>query len=615
MTTTLSPSRSPPPKRLKTQQTKELLDVTEAPVNALFVPPTEIEIDTAPTPTPAKGKKPKHNRPPRPPKAQTKKERRRRPLPEAFSPADVLWHDIKDFLGEDYVQGVIGRGEHEEWDAPEELGPWEIVEVRAGGWTRGGESLSLYTSPSTSKKWAIITPFAHPGDLIRVKIHKHDRLHCLADLVEILEYSSDFRGGEGDRRVNPEGGCKYFGECGGCQLQPLPYSLQLEHKLQTVSLAYTRFSTLPPHLVPTILPTIGSPKQWGYRTKITPHFDAPPRWARNRLDKAKDGGEDEFAMVEQEVAQEIECNVGFERKGKPGVLDIEECPIATPVLNAQMALSRPVIKSTITSYKKGATILLRDALAPPDPLPTAEHPWDAEKHVETEADHVAVTDHKQQVYERVGPWLFSFTAGSFFQNNNSILIPLTTYVQKAIFPPPSSPYYSPSTPLPTHLVDTYCGSGLFGITLSPKFERVAGVEISPMSIEAAKVNADMNGLREKTKWLCGKAEDIFGGLAEQGFAGGHSCVVVDPPRKGCDAPFLQQLLTFRPLTIVYVSCNVHTQARDVGYLVHESNKLGAVKEGEQGEGWKYVLESLRGFDLFPQTAHVESVAVLRLTKQ
>ncbi|WVQ77596.1 hypothetical protein IAR50_007284 [Cryptococcus sp. DSM 104548] len=611
MTTTLSPTRSPPPKRLKTEQHRELLEVTEAPVKALFVPPTEVDA----VPAPAKGKKPKHNRPPRPPKSQSRKERRRWPLPEAFSPGDVLWHDIKEFLGEEYVQGVIDKGEHGEWDAPEELGPWEVVEVRAGGWTRGGESISLYTSPSTGQKWAIVTPFAHPGDLIRCKIHKHDRFHCLADLVEILEYSSEFRGGEGDRRVNPDGGCKYFGECGGCQLQPLPYSLQLEHKLQTVSLAYTRFSTLPSHLVPTILPTIGSPKQWGYRTKITPHFDAPPRWARNRLDKAKEAGEEEFAMVEQEVAQEIECNVGFERKGKPGVLDIEDCPIATPVLNVQMALERPIIKSTITSYKKGATILLRDALAAPDPLPTAENPWDAEKKVETEADHVAVTDHKQQVYERVGPWLFSFTAGSFFQNNNSILIPLTTYVQEAIFPPPTSPYYSPDTPLPTHLVDTYCGSGLFGITLSPKFQRVAGVEISPMSIEAAKVNADMNGLREKTKWLCGKAEDIFGGLAEQGFAGGHSCVVVDPPRKGCDAPFLQQLLTFRPLTIVYVSCNVHTQARDVGYLVHESNKLGAVKEGEAGEGWKYVLESLRGFDLFPQTAHVESVAVLRLTKQ
>lgn len=98
------------------------------------------------------------------------------------------------------------------------------------------------------------------------------------------------------------------------------------------------------------------------------------------------------------------------------------------------------------------------------------------------------------------------------------MIPLTEYVKQAI---------STTLPKPSHLVDTYCGSGLFGITLSSEFERVAGVEISSDSIKAAKVNAEMNGLGEKTEWLCGKAEDIFGGLAEKGFEGGKSCVVVD----------------------------------------------------------------------------------------
>ena len=73
-----------------------------------------------------------------------------------------------------------------------------------------GESLSLYEEGD--KKWAIITPFAHPGDKIKAKIFKHDRFFSSADLVEILDYSEEFRGGEGDRRVNPDGGCKYFGE-------------------------------------------------------------------------------------------------------------------------------------------------------------------------------------------------------------------------------------------------------------------------------------------------------------------------------------------------------------------------------------------------------------------
>lgn len=177
-----------------------------------------------------------------------------------------------------------------------------------------------------------------------------------------------------------------------------------------------------------------------------------------------------------------------------------------------------LIDSTIWSFKRGATLLLRDSLPPPTPTPTQSTPFDPSSPIIPESDHLTITNHRQQVYERVGPYIFQFAAGSFFQNNNSILIPLTEYVKQAI---------STTLPKPTHLVDTYCGSGLFGITLSDQFEKVAGVEISSDSIKAAKVNAEMNGLGEKTEWLCGKAEDIFGGLAEKGFEGGKSCVVVD----------------------------------------------------------------------------------------
>jgi len=117
---------------------------------------------------------------------------------------------------------------------------------------------------------------------------------------------------------------------GGCQLQPLPYALQLLHKKKTVSLAYSRFSALNPSLIPEIQPTIGSPKQWGYRTKITPHFDAPPKAAR-AAKEAKDAkevqemGEEEGMNQDTEGKRDWECRIGFERKGRPGVLDIEVC--------------------------------------------------------------------------------------------------------------------------------------------------------------------------------------------------------------------------------------------------------------------------------------------------
>jgi len=171
--------------------------------------------------------------------------------------------------------------------------------------------------------------------------------------------------------------------------------------------------------------------------------------------------------------------------------------------------------STIMSFQRGATLLLRDS------LPVPSFPFSPSIPMLSDEEHLAITNHREPVYERVGDFLFSFAAGSFFQNNNSILVPLTEYVRSAIFPPASV------LTKPTHLVDTYCGSGLFGISLSPDFEKVAGVEISSDSIKAAQRNAEMNGLQEKTTWLCGKAEDIFAGLSEAGFEGEKSCVVVD----------------------------------------------------------------------------------------
>lgn len=173
------------------------------------------------------------------------------------------------------------------------------------------------------------------------------------------------------------------------------------------------------------------------------------------------------------------------------------------------------------SFKRGATLLLRDSLPPPED-PAAR--FDPSSPILPATEHVAITDHHAQVYERVGSFMFSFSAGSFFQNNNSILIPLTEYVREAIFP--STPVTT--TPPPTHLVDTYCGSGLFGITLSPFFQKIAGVEISAQSIDAARKNAEMNGITgDKASWLVGKAENIFGDLPGYGFQGEQSCVVVD----------------------------------------------------------------------------------------
>jgi tRNA (uracil-5-)-methyltransferase len=251
---------------------------------------------------------------------------------------------------------------------------------------------------------------------------------------------------------------------------------------------------------------------------------------------------------------------------------------------------RGSIIQNIWSYKKGVSLLLRDSLDPAIPIDpsTPDDP----------AQHVCITDHKATVRERVGNTYFEFPGHAFFQNNNAILVPLTDYVRDALFPSPSGD----DTTSPTHLVDAYCGSGLFSILLSPHFSTVAGIELSADAIRAATANAVLNHVPEgRCTFRAGDASDIFATVAD--FPRARTAVIVDPPRKGCDARFLEQLLAFGAGTIVYVSCNVHTQARDVGTLVRRSE--------EEARNGRYVVESLRGFDLFPQTAHVESIAVLR----
>jgi tRNA (uracil-5-)-methyltransferase len=247
--------------------------------------------------------------------------------------------------------------------------------------------------------------------------------------------------------------------------------------------------------------------------------------------------------------------------------------------------------------------------------------------------HVCITSHTAKMREKVGGFLFEYPASSFFQNNNSVLVPLTDYVKEAIFPSGSE------KPRPTHLVDTYCGSGLFAITLSPYFETISGIELSTDSIRSAQQNVSLNNAlraipafntlvsspsitsstlptisQPNISFRSGTASDIFSSVSS--FPRQETVIVIDPPRKGCDEEFIRQVVKFRPAVLVYVSCNVHTQARDVGKLLKMVDEVEEARngcnEGNEERG-RYVLESLRGFDLFPQTGHVESVAVLRLT--
>ncbi|HVZ73062.1 MAG TPA: methyltransferase domain-containing protein [Polyangia bacterium] len=322
--------------------------------------------------------------------------------------------------------------------------------------------------------------------------------------------------------------CPLFGHCGGCQLQHVPYDEQLAWKTGEVRRLLA--AALPD--APEVLPCVGSPRRYGYRSKITPHFPRP------RVGRVPP--------------------IGFLLAGhKHRTLDVPSCPLATDAINARLTEVRADVAAHLADYKRGATLLLRDAASG------------------------VTTDFRATITEEVGTLSLSFLAGDFFQNNPFLLPALADHVAAEARAGGAR-----------FLVDAYCGSGLLALTAAPAFERVVGVEVSPSSVKWARENAARNG-RTNCTFLAADATAIFAGLPE-GVTGADAAVIVDPPRKGCSPEFLQQLVAFAPRTIVYVSCNPETQVRDLAVL--------------RAAG--FALTKVQPFDMFPQTRHLECVATL-----
>jgi 23S rRNA (uracil1939-C5)-methyltransferase/tRNA (uracil-5-)-methyltransferase len=321
--------------------------------------------------------------------------------------------------------------------------------------------------------------------------------------------------------------CPLFGDCGGCQYQHLAYAQQLAWKTRQVGELMQHMAGI----VFPVSPCLSNGKIWNYRSKITPHFE-----------KARDG---------------VMGAIGFLATGRRSQLvDVPECAIAMDAINAALPEIRAGIRARADTFKRGSTVLIRAT-----------------------GDTVE-TDFKAIVSERVGELTFQFLAGDFFQNNPFILPAFTGYVARQAVGGGAR-----------FLVDAYCGSGLFALTLARHFEKVAGVEVSDTSCEWARRNAQANGITNAS-FLTAEAEAVF---ARIDFPAAETAVVIDPPRKGCTPEFLAQLVAFGPARVVYVSCDPATQVRDLKHL---------------GNGG-YQLAEVQPFDLFPHTRHLECVMTLQ----
>lgn len=384
--------------------------------------------------------------------------------------------------------------------------------------------------------WVVMCAFALPGELVRVRVFRNHKNFSEADLMAVLRPSPH-------RIAAP---CVVFGRCGGCQYQNFAYEQQLIWKRQQVQellkyMAGIEFA---------VSPVIGSPQQYGYRSKITPHFNPP----RRREDHSGQSAADSSAPAIDEKTFPI----GFLRQGtRFDLIDVPRCEIATERINTRLTKLREETRERAAAgeFIRGGTLLLRDASG----------------EVTTEYDRV--------ITETVGKLQLRFLARDFFQNNPFILPQFTDYVREQA-----------SGSGARFLVDAYCGSGLFALSAASAFESVVGIEISETSIAFARENAAANGI-PNAQFRAGDASKIFAGLS---YSPPETVVVIDPPRKGCDEVFLQQLFEFGPRAVVYVSCDPATQMRDL---------KGFIASG-------YAIAAVQPFDLFPQTRHLECVITL-----
>lgn len=144
--------------------------------------------------------------------------------------------------------------------------------------------------------------------------------------------------------------------------------------------------------------------------------------------------------------------------------------------------------------------------------------------------------------------------------------------------------------------DLYCGTGTIGIVLSRYVDSVVGIELNANAVASAKENAELNGIKNIT-FHEGDVKKVLGEITGDGV----DIITIDPPRSGMELSVLEQVMNVGPKALVYVSCNPATFARDA--------KLLCGKGGENGNGSGYRLTSVSLFDQFPQTAHIETVAL------
>ena len=413
-----------------------------------------------------------------------------------------------------------------------------------------------------------------PGEKATVKVIKVKKNFAVGRRVNLIEASP--------HRVKPP--CNVFYKCGGCQLQHMSYEMQLQTKQNQVQNALKRIAHIDDV---TVEPTIGMEDPWRYRNKvqipvgekngrlITGFYRPRTHDIIHDMEKCIITAEvnDRLVDVVRGVADELGIPA-YDEHTHRGVLR------HIMVRSGENTGQTMIVIVTRTKEIPQKDEFLERILAKQPNITSIMHNINPDRTNVIYGKETKWLWGEEYIYDTIGEIKFAISARSFYQIN-----PKQTKVlyDKAL-------EYADLSGGET-VIDAYCGIGSISLFLAQKAKKVYGVEIVPEAIQDAKKNAELNGMTN-TEFVVGQAEKVMPAWTEEGMK--PDVIVVDPPRKGCDQALLDAMVDMSPDRIVYVSCNPATFARD----------LVTLTEGG------YKLKKVQPVDMFPQTSHVECVALM-----
>ena len=414
--------------------------------------------------------------------------------------------------------------------------------------------------------YTLFIPQAVTGDVAEVLVLKTKTNYGYAKLIRLISPSP--------HRVDAS--CPHFEKCGGCQLMMADYGYQKELKRGFVKDALLRIGA-----IDTDVDIVGMDKPLRYRNKMVFPFDKNGNWGFYR-ERSHD------------VVPLSDCLLGDKLCAK--VMEAVSAYMKTCGISAyDEEMHRGVIRRVFMRNTEKELVVVISANA--DFLQYKDRLISAVTAVSDKISGIVLNINKKRTNLVLGDknvllWgkgtlsasllglRYEISPESFFQVN-----PVQTEKLYSL-----ALDFAQISETDT-VLDIYCGIGTITLSAARKAKRAIGVEIVAKAIENARDNAEKNGV-ENAEFYCDSAENAVPKLIESGVL--PNVIILDPPRKGSDEKTLSAIASANPKRIVYVSCNPATLARDAKFLE------------ERG----YKVKKAAAVDMFPHTAHVETVALL-----